>query len=106
MGNGSSRLQEPSAEVKLLWTRGSAALYKRLSLNITREICDYLKSYPALVAIQPFRVLNFSPETLQLAPLFLLTEGMIVESGASFCTIGHKEVFMCGGGERECECED
>lgn len=106
MGNGSSRLQEPSAEVKLLWTRGSAGLYKRLSLNITREICDYLKSYPALVVVQPFRVLNFSPETLQPVLLFQLAEGVIVESGASFCMIGHKEVFMCGGGEGECECED
>lgn len=105
MGNGSSRLQEPSAEVKLVWIRGLTARYKPLSLNITREICDYLKSYPALVAIQPYRVVNFSTEMMQPVELFQLREGVIVETGASFCMIGTKEVFMCGGGDGECECK-
>lgn len=106
MGNGTAWLQEPDTGVKLLWVRQSVRIYKRLSLNITREVCAYVRNTQVLVAVQPHRVVAFRPDTLQAVPLFLLLERVVVGSGAAFCMVGEKKVFLCGGGEEELDCKD
>ena len=105
MGNRSSWLQEPDSEVKLLWVRHSVQLYKRLSLNITREVCTYVRNSHVLIAVQPHRVVTFSLDTLQPVSLFELRERVVVGSGAAFCMVGEKKVFLCGGGEEELDCK-
>lgn len=47
----------------LLWVRSSSTLFKALSLNVCREICEYLSRFPTLIGIQDAEIQLYCPLT-------------------------------------------
>jgi len=76
--------------VQVVWT-----LYKRLSGNVIREICDYLQDRKALIAVEGRKVLKFSIATLTWQPLFQLPQTLPLQ--ASLLYISHQQLFLSGG---------
>ena len=106
MGNTSFGSQETIDEVKLLWIRLASREYRLLSVNIAREICEYLRSYTSLVAISAGKVVTFQSESMNPRVMFDLPMGVVIGSGASMCLVGTNGLFLCGGGNETSDCED
>jgi hypothetical protein len=87
-------------KVHLIWVKDSSSLYRKLSFNIIREVCQYLESDHWLVLIKKKEILLVDIETDTSQVLYEFPWADISADATSSATlIGGKNVFVCGGGE-------
>lgn len=92
---------EARNRVLIVWAH-LETLYRRLSGNVIREICDYLHDKKALVALEGKSVLTFNIETLTWQLLFQLPSPIPLKT-ASLLYLDDQQIFASGGSEDSCE---
>lgn len=82
-------------QVLLKWTQLNT-VYRQLSSNITREICEYLKALKALITAEGSVILFFHFDSDTWQPLFKFISRVDIHS-ASMIYLDSQHVFACGG---------
>ena len=83
--------------IHILWVRITGQHYAKLSVNVVREVCEYIGSAGRILAIQPNAVYSFNPVKEEWEVYVYLSREITVHPRSAYVFTGADSILLCGG---------